>query len=369
MQTILVLNAESFLSYEFFGNPISSYLVALAILLAAFLLRKLGGSLFGSIIKKITWRSEATGTRLSEELRSGLRLLTVAVGFGAATNPLLLKFPESLAAFLGRVTASLFVVAICLLLAGIGVTLTGISQDLAIKRGKPTSTIVHVFYRRAIQVAAVILALFMLLKTWGFDISGLLAGIGIGGLALSLAAQDTFANLLGGITIMADRVFEIGDYIATPDIDGIVEEIGFRSSRIRTLGQAVVTVPNGKLSNSFITNYSRMGKRRIRIFIPIANSTSPEKLTQLTERLKEVIGARELIFADSLLVIVENISSTALNILIQCYVNEVDYALFLEEQQAVLMLILENLRELKIEFSYPTPITPITPTLPEQPVV
>ncbi len=364
MQKIMLASIESIINHELFGNPVSAYLAALAIMLATFLLRKLGSTIFGTIIRKIAWRSQTAGIRLSEELRSGLRLLIIALGFGAATNPLLLKFPESLAIFLGRVTSSFFVVAICLLLAGTGVALTRISHDLAVKNDKPVSAIVHIFYRRAIQAAAVVLALFMLLKTWGFDISGLLAGIGIGGLALSLAAQDTFANLLGGITIMADRVFEIGDYIATPDIDGIVEEIGFRSSRIRTLGQAVVTVPNGKLSNSFITNYSRMGKRRIRFFIPIANSTEPEKLALLTESLKKIIGARELVFADSLMIFIENISSTALNILVQCYVNQVDYALFLEEQEAVLMLILENLREMEIDFSYPTPIAPI---LPEQP--
>ncbi len=92
-----------------------------------------------------------------------------------------------------------------------------------------------------------ILGLFMILKVWGFDISSLLTGIGIGGLAISLAAQETFANLIGGITIMADRAFEIGDYISTPDIDGVVETIGFRSSRIRTLTQAVVTVPKRQI--------------------------------------------------------------------------------------------------------------------------
>ena len=80
--------------------------------------------------------------------------------------------------------------------------------------------------------------------------------------------------------------------------------------------------------------------------------------------MKKIIGARELVFADSLMIFIENISSTALNILVQCYVNQVDYALFLEEQEAVLMLILENLREMEIDFSYPTPIAPI---LPEQP--
>lgn len=370
--TAPVPGLPEFFSRHFLGNPLSAYLAAILILLAAILLRKALGRLAQFIVRRLNVRDESAATRLSSGVMPGIQWLIVALGFSAATSPLLLTFGAPVAAFLGSVGSTLYVIVLCVLLAGIATAFTEISHDLSQRRGHQPSAAIHNFYRRSIQVAAVILGLFMFLRVWGFDISSLLAGLGIGGLALSLAAQDTFANLLGGITIMADRVFEIGDYISTPDIEGIVEEIGFRSSRIRTFTQAVVTVPNGKLSNSFITNFSRMGKRRVRFFIPIANSTPPETLEQLTVRLREAVASRERVFADGLLVSFENLNAAALNVLVQCFVDEVEYSRFLAEQQAILMLTLACLRTLGVEFAYPTPAqTPVQVSAPAsgQPII
>ena len=163
------------------------------------------------------------------------------------------------------------------------------------------------------------------------------------------------SNLIGGITIMADRAFEIGDYISTPDIDGVVENIGFRSSRIRTLTQAVVTVPNAKLSNSFITNFSRMGKRRIRFTVSVTYDTPLEKLEQLNAALRAIAARRsETVLEEGLLVYFEKLGSSSLDILFQCFVNTVAYDRFLAEQEAILFEVMKALEQLGIEFAYPT---------------
>lgn len=364
-----LLAAPAFWSFSFLGNPVSNYGIAAAILLAAFLLRKVFARLIQTAIRLFHWKNESAGGRLSVAALPGLQLMLVAIGFSAATSPLLLTVNVTIARLLEQIGSTLYVIVICLLLAGVATALTEISYDRSVRHEKPTSAAIHQFYRQAIRAGAVILGLFMILKVWGFDISSLLTGIGIGGLALSLAAQETFSNLLGGITIMADRAFEIGDYIATPDIEGIVEEIGFRSSRIRTFTQAVVTVPNAKLSNSFITNYSRMGKRRIRFHVSIAKRTPVEKISLLTERLRGIAENRDSVLIEGELVFLEQMSDNSLDILFQCFVNKVDYSQYLAEQQSILLDVIRCLEELDIDFSFPTTTVTLQQKEAEAPAV
>lgn len=349
------ITLPSFFYTLLWGNPVLHYLISALILLAAFFLRKALARLMQVVIRLFAKKNRTAGSRLAEAVLPGLKLMVFAAGFSIATGPLLLKTVEPITAFLEKTGSTLFVVMVCLLLAGIATALTEISYDSALRQEKKVSQAIHLFYRQAIRIGAVILGLFMILKVWGFDISSLLTGIGIGGLAISLAAQETFANLIGGITIMADRAFEIGDYISTPDIDGVVETIGFRSSRIRTLTQAVVTVPNAKLSNSFITNFSRMGKRRIRFTVSVTYDTPSEKLEQLNTALRAIAARRsETVLEEGLLVYFEKLSSSSLDILFQCFVNTVAYDRYLAEQEAILFEVMKTLKDLDIEFAYPT---------------
>jgi MscS family membrane protein len=278
-------------------------------------------------------------------------LLIIAMGFGIATSPALLDLAKPVAEFLASVTSTLRVVVVCLLVQGIGQGLVDISQEIAISTGKQTSAIIYGFYKKAITVGAVILGLFMILKIWGFDVSSLLAGLGIGGLALSLAAQDTFSNLLGGITILTDKAFEIGDVISTPEIEGTVEQIGFRSTKVRTFAQAQVNIPNAKLSNSFVTNLSRMGKRRIRFNLNIPYSVSTDRIEKLAARLTQELAGRESLMDDGILIYLEKLGPTAQEVLFQCFVRLVDYNLYMSEQQAILFIVRSILDELEIPFA------------------
>ena len=119
------------------------------------------------------------------------------------------------------------------------------------------------FLSRTIQFIIAAISLTVILQVFDYEISGLIAGLGIGGLAISLAARDALANLFGGIVIITEKPFTIGDWVKTPSVEGTVEDISFRSARIRTFAQALVTVPNATLANEPITNWSKMGKRQI----------------------------------------------------------------------------------------------------------
>ena len=100
----------------------------------------------------------------------------------------------------------------------------------------------------------------MVAQEWDYRIDGFIAGLGLGGLAFSLAAKDTLSNVFGGLVVILDKPFSIGDWIKTPSVEGTVEDISFRSTKVRTFAQALVTVPNATLANEPVTNWTRMGK-------------------------------------------------------------------------------------------------------------
>src|SRR5699024_6731493 len=119
------------------------------------------------------------------------------------------------------------------------------------------------FLSRALQFIIIAMAISIVLQEFDYHIGGLITGLGIGGLAISLAAKDALANLFGGVVIVTEKPFTINDWIMTPSVEGTVEDISFRSTKVRTFDQALVVVPNATLANEAITNWSKMGKRRI----------------------------------------------------------------------------------------------------------
>src|SRR5699024_3677355 len=123
--------------------------------------------------------------------------------------------------------------------------------------------IVIPFISKGLRLVIIAIAISIIAQVFEYPIGGFVAGLGLGGLAFALAAQDALANLFGGFVIITERPFTIGEWIKTPSVEGTVEDITFRSTKIRTFAQAVVTVPNSTLANEPITNWSEMGKRRV----------------------------------------------------------------------------------------------------------
>ena len=128
----------------------------------------------------------------------------------------------------------------------------------------------------------------MALKNAGVDVGTLIASLGIGGLAFALAAQDTIKNIFGGITIFTDRPFRIGDRIKVDGFDGIIEDIGVRSTRLRTLDRCLVTIPNYKIVEASVENVSEEPMRRIVSKLGLTYSTTPEKMKEAIDILKNM---------------------------------------------------------------------------------
>lgn len=210
------------------------------------------------------------------------------------------------------------------------------------------------FFSKIVRVLIVVLALLMVIQTWGYNVGGFLAGLGLGGLAIALAAQDTAANVFGGIMIILDNPFSVGDWIETPEVEGTVEEISFRSTKVRTFAQALVTVPNSVLAGKAVTNWSRMGKRRVVFHLSIKYSTPPEKLKQCMEKIRSMLQNHPEVDQETLYVNFDRFGDSSLDILVYFFTKTTVWGEYLAVKEDVNIKIMEILSGEGVEFAYPS---------------
>ncbi len=186
------------------------------------------------------------------------------------------------------------------------------------------------------------------------NIVPLLTGLGIGGLAFAFAAKDTIENLFGSVAVVLDRPFEVGDMVKIGDIDGTVEQLGFRSTRIRTLYDSVVTMPNAALVRATVDNYGRRKFRRWRTTLGVQYDTPPEKLIAFTEGVRELIRARPSTRKEKYEVRCNEFSDSSLNILLQVFFEVPDWSAEIREREALFLDIVRLADRLGVQFAFPT---------------
>ncbi len=209
------------------------------------------------------------------------------------------------------------------------------------------------FLIKAIKAIIVALAVIMIVQQLGYDINGFIAGLGLGGLAVALAAKDALANIFAGIVIIADKPFSVGDWISTPEVEGTVERVSFRSTRIRTFAQALVTVPNAILANEAVTNWSRMGKRRVSFNLKVALSTPREKLARSTERIRKMLQTDPAVHPETILVHLVEFGESSLEVVVYFFTRTTVYAEFLAAREAINLKIMEILEEESVSLALP----------------
>lgn len=210
------------------------------------------------------------------------------------------------------------------------------------------------FIRKGLRAFVVVMIALMLAQTLGYPISGLIASLGIGGLAVALAAKDSLANIFGSLMIILDRPFQIGDWIKAGDIEGTVEEIGFRSTRIRTFAKTLVTTPNSTLTNLSIDNFSRMPKRRIKFSVGVSYATTPGEMREAVARIRALLREHPAIDQEFLLVNFTDFAASSLDILVYCFTRSTVWGEYLDARQDVCLKIMDILEELGLEIAFPS---------------
>jgi MscS family membrane protein len=211
------------------------------------------------------------------------------------------------------------------------------------------------FARKSFKVLVTILGIIFFASNFNINVTSLVAGLGLGGLAIALAAQDTLSNFFGSITVLLDRPFHVGDWVVIGgEIEGTVEELGFRSTRIRTFYNSVIIVPNSKLISTHVDNMGERQYRRIREKISIDFETPPDKIEAFCEGIRELIRNHPYTRKDNYNVWLDEFSGGSFNILLNCFLIAPDWSTEAREKHRLLLDIIRLAYELGIQFGLPS---------------
>jgi len=207
---------------------------------------------------------------------------------------------------------------------------------------------------RAMKIFIILFGILIIIQNLGINVVSLLAGLGIGGFALAFAAKDMVANFFGSLMILFDSPFQVGDWIVVGKAEGTVEEIGFRSTKIRTFYNSIISVPNAELATKEVDNMGRREYRRIREVIGVTYDTPPEKLEAFLEGIKNILKANPYSRKDYFHVVFNAYGNSSLDILLYFFLKVPDWSAELVEKQNILLEILRLAKELNVDFAFPT---------------
>lgn len=209
--------------------------------------------------------------------------------------------------------------------------------------------------KKTSKVLVVAFGAILIAHSLTFDVASILAGLGIGGVAVALAAKDTISNLFGSVTVLMDRPFQIGDYVSLEkNLEGTVEQVGFRSTRVRTPYNSLVTVPNSVLANMAIDNYGMRRVRRYKTFVNLEYSTPLDKIEEFCERLRYMIALNPLIQKETAVVYLYEMGTSSIDIMITIFFVTEEQKVELSERHKFISDILSLANEMKVNFAYPT---------------
>jgi len=207
---------------------------------------------------------------------------------------------------------------------------------------------------RSIKFTIGAISFLWLMQLLGYNISSLLAGLGIGGLAVALALQDTLSNFFGSVFIFLDRPFLVGDWIKIGEVEGVVEDVGFRSTRIRTWFATLVAIPNKTIANSTIDNWSKMHKRRVSQIVGVTYETTADQMEKAVAEIKEIVTNDPGVDQQFIVVRFTDFGASSLNILVYYFTRATAFADHNETKERINLAIMRKLKELKLTIAFPT---------------
>jgi MscS family membrane protein len=250
---------------------------------------------------------------------------------------------------------------IMLVLAWLVVRMTDLLADLATERlrsaGRSSAIAVVPLGRKATKVLIVVLAVLAALQNIGLNVTGILAGLGIGGLAVALAAQKTVENLFGGVTLILDQPVRVGDFCRFGDRIGTVEEVGLRSTRIRTLDRTVVSVPNGHFASLELENFTVRDRIWLHTTIGVRYETTPDELRHVLVEIRRMLYAHPRVDPRPARIRFVNFGAYSLDLEIFAYVLTADYDEFLAIQEDIYLRIMDIVEQSGTGFAFPSQTT------------
>jgi MscS family membrane protein len=297
-----------------------------------------------------------TKTTIDDKMRveaaGPIRLALAVLLFRAGLVPLGLGVKAT--EFISSLLSALFIVAVTWLLLRVTDVLSSVVEERLVERGEVGAMGLVPPGRKLVKAIVVILAFIAILSNFGFNVAALLAGLGVGGIAVALAAQKTIENLFGGIILYTDRPVRVGDFCRFGDKMGTIEEIGVRSTRIRTLDHTVITVPNGTFSNMEIDNITARERIRLLAILTVRYETSPDQLRYILVEIRKLLYSHERVIPDTPRVRFINFGAYSLDIEVVAYVDTTDWAEFLGIREDIFLRIMDIIDASGTGFAFPS---------------
>ncbi len=211
-----------------------------------------------------------------------------------------------------------------------------------------------IFATRIYCAIVVVFALLMALSDLNFDVTGILTGLGLGSLTVALAAQDAAGNFFGGLVIIIERPFEVGDWISADVIEGSVEDITFRSTKIRTLDGSLTIVPNSKLSSSALTNWTKLEHRLSRFTLGVMYSTPKNIIESVCTDLESMLKEHSAVEEETVEVCLQEFSASSIDLLVTFYIRHVDIKEYRAAMDDINYKIIDIMQNNSASFAFPS---------------
>ncbi len=221
--------------------------------------------------------------------------------------------------------------------------------------GKDFEREIGSFLIRSAKSFLIIMGILAILQEWGINVSALIASLGLGGLAIALASKDTLSNFFGGLTLLADKSIKVGDWIRVGEVEGIVEDLGLRTTKVRTFEKSLITVPNQYMATNPLENFSRRSVRRIKMRVGLTYSTPPKVLKKIVEDIREMLLNHPRISKEELLMVhFDEFEDSSLSIFIYCFTDTADWQEYLSIREDVNLRIMEIVERNGSSFAFPS---------------
>jgi len=208
--------------------------------------------------------------------------------------------------------------------------------------------------RKGLKLLVASIFAVMFIQNMGIQVGSLIASLGIGGLALALAAKDTVSNYFGSLIIFIDQPFQIGEVIEIDGVSGVIEEVRFRSTLIRKFDKALVTIPNQRFTNNLITNFSKRPRRRIRFSVGLTYDTTPHQMRAFVAGVNDILAKHEGVEDDTYAVVFEEFGDSSLNVLVNCYSNNNQWADMMAAKEQLMLGIMDLIEAMELDIAFPT---------------
>ncbi|MEM3374201.1 MAG: mechanosensitive ion channel family protein [Candidatus Woesearchaeota archaeon] len=342
----------SFLDTLYFGNTIKQYLLFFAYIAIAFLVGRILYYISTNIIKKFTSK---TKTKLDDiiidMIEEPIVFLVVIAGFFFAYHQLNLS--EKAYDIFNRIFKILVISAISwLIIRLIDALIVNYLMPLSEKTKTDLDDLLFPLIRKIVKISLTAVAIIMILDNMGYHVTSILAGLGIGGLAFALAAQDLLGNFFGGLTIIIDKPFKVGEYIQIGDVQGEIVEIGLRSTKLKTPNGEFITIPNKFITEKATINHKRLNQKLVIMTLNLVYNTSNEKMKKAKKIIQEILSKEKLIFNYEVNFI--NFGAYSLDLEVRYFIETNQPKLVREIKDKINFKIKEEFEKNKIDFAYPT---------------